>query len=132
MNRVHVNLWRLLLPVTYIATALRDIAAAIEVIERSTIGMDCDDFRGDPKAISAVECNLALIGEAAVRLGSTAETWCPGPSWRDFRGIGNWLSKTHEWNWLTAVWKTVCVDLPPLKAAVHRSLDTSVAGTLPG
>ena len=102
--------------------ALRDIAAAIESVERSTAGMHCDDFRESPAAITAVERQLQIISEAAVRLGVDAESRCPGPSWRDIRAIGNWLSKRHEWNWLSAVWKLVRTDLPPLKDAVLRAL----------
>jgi uncharacterized protein with HEPN domain len=53
--------------------------------------MNCDSFREDPKAISIVERNLVVNGEAAVRLGEDAESRCPGLPWRDIRGIGNWL-----------------------------------------
>jgi len=112
------------LPLTNVDTALRDIAAAIEIIERSTASMDCDDFREDPKTIATVERNLEAISEAAIRLGEDAEHRCPGPPWRDIRGMGNWLPKRHEWNWLSAVWKMVRTDLPTLKATVLRALDT--------
>ncbi len=110
--------------ITNLNTALRDIAAAIESVERSTAGMDRDDFREAPAAIAAVERQLHVISEAAVRLGRDAETLCPGPSWRDLRGIANWLPKRHEWNWLSTVWKLVQTDLPLLKTVVLRALDT--------
>jgi len=117
-----------MLPITNLDTALRDIAAAIESVERATAGMDCNDFRESPATISAVERQLHVISEAAVRLGGDAESRCPGPSWRDIRGIGNWLPKRREWSWLSAVWKLVETDLPPLKTAVLRALDTQTAG----
>jgi uncharacterized protein with HEPN domain len=90
--------------------------------------MDCADFREAPTTIAAVEHQLHVISEAAVRLGDDAESHCPGPSWRDLRGMGNWLPKRHEWNWLSAVWKAIRTDLPPLKATVLRALDTPAAG----
>jgi uncharacterized protein with HEPN domain len=104
-------------------TTLRDIAAAIETIERITVRMVCDDFRENPTAIAVVERNLEVITEAAIRLGEKAESRCPGPSWRDIRGIGNWLPKKHEWGWLSAVWNTVQADLPSLKTEVLRALN---------
>ena len=116
------------MPLTNVEIALRDIAAAIESVERCTAGMDCADFRETPTTIAAVEHQLHVISEAAVRLGPDAESRCPGPSWRDLRGMGNWLPKRHEWNWLSVVWKAVRTDLPPLKAIVLRALDTPAAG----
>jgi uncharacterized protein with HEPN domain len=116
------------LPITNLDIALRDIAAAIESIERSTAGMDCDDLREAPATIAAVEYQLHVIGEAAVRLGGDAESRCPGPAWRDIRGMGNWLPKRQEWNWLSAVWKLVRTELPPLKAAVLHALATPTTG----
>ena len=66
--------WRHALPLTNTDTALCDMAAAIESIERSTAGMDCADFREVPTTIAALECQLHAIGEAAVLLGSRAES----------------------------------------------------------
>jgi uncharacterized protein with HEPN domain len=84
--------------------------------------MDCAAFHEAATTIAAVEHQLHLITEAAVRLGADAESRCAGPSWRDIRGMGNWLPKRREWNWVLAVWKMVRTDLPPLKAAVVRAL----------
>jgi uncharacterized protein with HEPN domain len=89
--------------------------------------MHCDDFREDPATIAAVERKLRVIGATSIRLGSDAEIRCPGPPWRDIRGMVNWLPMRHEWNWLSAVWKTVRIDLPPLKAAVMHALNTPAA-----
>ena len=116
------------MPLTNVETALRDIAAAIESVERCTAGMDCADFRETPTTIAAVEHQLHVISEAAVRLGDDAESHCPSHSWRGLRGMGNWLPKRHEWNWLSAVWKAVRTDLPPWKAAVLHALDIAAAG----
>lgn len=106
--------------------SLRDIVDAVGMIETFTAGMDFEAFREDPKTIAAVERKLLVISEAAIRLGSDAESRCPGQSWRDMRGIGNWLRHQYERIDLAVIWKTVREDLPPLKAAVLRALNPPV------
>jgi len=49
---------RLCLPFRDTDTSLRDIAAAIELIEAFTAGMDFDAFRQDAKTVAAVERKL--------------------------------------------------------------------------
>lgn len=107
--------------------ALRDIADAIAMIETFTSGMNSETFREDPKTVAAVERKLQVISEAAIRLGSAAESRCPGLPWRDIRGIGNWLRHQYERIELPAIWKTVQSDLPPLKRAVLRALGESLS-----
>ena len=76
--------------------SLRDIAEAISAIKRFTLDMDAAKFRADEKAIAAVERELQVISEAAIRLGDQAEVLCPGLPWRDIRGIGNWLRHQYD------------------------------------
>ena len=79
-------------------------------------------FREDIKTIDAVARNLQKISEAAIRLGSQAETLCPGPPWGDIRGLGNWLRHQYDRVDLETIWHTATEDLPPLKAAVAIAL----------
>ncbi len=109
--------------------AFRDIIDAIRQIEEFTSGMNSDDFRQDPRTIAAVERKLLVISEAAIRLGQEAELRCPGPPWAEIRGIGNWLRHQSDAIELPVVWKTVRDDLPPLKAAVLRTLATPLEST---
>ena len=102
--------------------SLRDIADAIRMIEAFTSGMDFEEFRQDPKTVAAVERKLQVISEAATRLGSDAESRCPGLPWRDVRGMGNWLRHQYDRIELPTIWKTVQDDLPPLKIAVLHAL----------
>ena len=97
------------------------------MIEVFTSGMDLERFREDPKAVAAVERKLQIISEAAIRLGSDAETRCPGQPWRNIRGMGNWLRHQYDRIELPVIWKTVRDDLPPLKAAIVRALGASDA-----
>jgi uncharacterized protein with HEPN domain len=103
---------------------LGDIADAVSSIEKFTSEMDFEAFREDPKTVAAVERKLQIISEAAIRLGTEAERRCPGLPWRNIRGIGNWLRREYERIELPVIWRTLQVDLPPLKAAVLRALNS--------
>ena len=109
--------------------ALRDILKAIDLISEFTSGMDLEGFEDDPRTIAAVERKLLTISEAAIRLGPEAQALCPGPPWSEIRGIGNWLRHQYDAVELPVIWKTVRDDLPPLKAAVLRSLAPPVRST---
>ena len=90
--------------------------------EQHISGMDFEDFRAGIKTIDAVERNLQRISEAAIRLGDRAEELCPGPPWRDIRGIGNWLRHQYDRIDLETVWRTSTGDLPLLKTKVSLAL----------
>jgi uncharacterized protein with HEPN domain len=108
---------------------LRDIVASIDAIERFIEGMDFQAFQADAKTIAAVERKLQVISEAATRLGDDADRLCPGPPWREIRGIGNWLRHQYDQLELDVIWKTVKDDLPPLKLSAQRALeDAQLAG----
>jgi uncharacterized protein with HEPN domain len=111
------------LPFSGTSLSLADILDAIVAIEQFTQDMDLDSFRQDPKTIAAVERKLQVISEAAVRLGEQAEALCPGLPWRDIRGIGNWLRHQYDRVDIETIWNTLTMDLPPLKAVVHRALN---------
>lgn len=69
------------------ANSLRDIVDAIGMIETFISGMDFEAFREDPKTVAAVERKLQIISEAAIRLGTNAETRFPGLPWRDITPV---------------------------------------------
>ena len=96
--------------------------AAITMIDQFTSGMDFEAFRSNPMAVAAVERQLQIISEAAIRLGDEAERQCPEVPWRDIRGIGNQLRHAYERIDLNTIWNTVSDDLPALKVAVERVL----------
>ena len=101
---------------------LRDILDSIDQIEQFTVGMDLESFRLDPRTVAAVERHLEKISEAARRLGNDAETVCPGPPWREIRGLGNWLRHQYDKVDVEMVWNTIQDDLPALRTAVRMSL----------
>jgi uncharacterized protein with HEPN domain len=101
---------------------LRDIMQSIDHIDDFPKETDFDTYRADIKTRSAVERQLQIITEAAVRLGDDADTLCPGPDWRGFRGMGNFLR--HEYHKVDdkIVWDTVKDELPALKLAILHAL----------
>jgi uncharacterized protein with HEPN domain len=92
------------------------------MIDRFTSGMDLEAFRDDPKTVAAVERKLQVISEAAIRFGGEAEGGIPGVSWRNIRGMGNWLRHQYDRIELETIWKTATDDLPLLKAAIQGAL----------
>jgi uncharacterized protein with HEPN domain len=102
---------------------LRDILESINNIDTFLGDMDFDVYRGDLKTKSAVERQMQIITEAAVRLGDDGDRLCPGVDWRGFRGMGNILRHGYHRIDDKLVWDTVKEELPPVKAAVLRALN---------
>jgi uncharacterized protein with HEPN domain len=101
---------------------LRDIVESIDNIASFVMDMDLEAYRNDLKTKSAVERQLQIIAEAAIRLGEEAETICPGPDWRGVRGMGNFLR--HEYHKVDdkIVWDTVKDELPKLRSYAVAAL----------
>ena len=104
------------------ARRLREIVTNIERIERYCVGLDAKRFSGEDKTVDAVERCLARISEAAVKLGREAEDLCPDQPWADIRGLGNHLRHGYDLIDPRRLWRTVIVDLPPLKTACFVAL----------
>jgi uncharacterized protein with HEPN domain len=101
---------------------LRDIVESINSIDKFLGDMAFDVCRGDLKTKSAVERQMQIITEAAVRLGDDGDRLCPGVDWKGFRGMGNILRHGYHRIDDKLVWDTVKDELPPVKAAVLRAL----------
>ena len=102
---------------------LRDILESINNIDTFLGDMDFDGYRGDLRTKSAVERQLQIITEAAVRPGDDGDRLCPGVDWEGFRGMGNILRHGYHRIDDKIVWNTVKDELPPVKAAVLRALN---------
>jgi uncharacterized protein with HEPN domain len=102
---------------------LRDILESINNIDTFLGDMDFDGYRGDQKTKSAVERQMQIITEAAIRLGDDGDRLCPGVDWKGFRGMGNILRHGYHRIDDKIVWDTVKDELPPVKAAVLRALN---------
>lgn len=105
-------------------THLRDILASIDHINQFLLNLDFESYQQDRKTRSAVEREMQIITEASVRLGPDAESLCPGPDWKGFRGMGNLLRHAYHRVDSRLVWDTVLHELPPMRAAILRALTT--------
>jgi uncharacterized protein with HEPN domain len=104
-------------------THFEDILQSIDHIDTFLAGTDFEGYREDRKTRSAVERELQIITEAAIRLGDEAETLCPGPpDWQGFRGMGNILRYVYHRVDDEIVWNTVKEELPPMRTAVSNAL----------
>jgi uncharacterized protein with HEPN domain len=108
------------------AQRFHDILDNISRIEQYTEGMDLVSFLADHKTRDAVERCLSRISEGSTKLGTLAETLCPGIPWPDIRGLGNFLR--HEYDRLEGdrIWFLVEDNLPSLKTAAQQALRTIV------
>jgi uncharacterized protein with HEPN domain len=94
---------------------LRDVLDAIDHIESFLEGMTFESYQTDLKTKSAVERQMQIMTEAAIRLGEDAETIAPGPDWEGFRGMGNLLRHAYHRIDDQIVWNTVKDELPPMR-----------------
>ncbi len=101
---------------------LEDILSAIEDIETFLDGYTLQLYEADRKTQSAVERQLLILSEAAVRLGDEAEQLCPGHDWRDIRGIGNHLRHGYHLVNPELIWRIAQIELKTLKADVAKAL----------
>lgn len=102
---------------------LRDILNSISNIETFTQGMTLDQVLADRKTEAAVERELQIVTEAAIRLGDKAVELCPGPDWRNIRGLGNILRHVYDHIDPEHLWTILKQDLPILESQVRLSLD---------
>jgi uncharacterized protein with HEPN domain len=108
------------LPFRDVQMHLQDIEESIGNIDAFLEGADFEAYREDLKTKSAVERQMQIITEAAIRLGDDAETLCPRLDWRGFRGMGNILRHGYHRVDDRIVWETVKADLPPLLESVRK------------
>ena len=102
---------------------LADIYESTAAVESFVEGMTFAEFCAEEKTVAAVERKLSVISEAAVRLGEEGPRLCPDISWRDVRGIGNWLRHQYDRVDRETIWTTVERDLPAMKSFVFQVLE---------
>jgi len=111
------------------ATHFRDILEAIDYVQSFLSAMDFTAYQADVKTKSAVERQLQIITEAAVRLGEEAETLVPGPDWKGFRGMGNILRHAYHRIDDQLMWDAATDELPTMKAAILNYLESRTPKT---
>jgi uncharacterized protein with HEPN domain len=74
-------------------------------------GMDEQSFYRDVRAVSAVNYQIAVLGEAATRLSSKLRDQYPRVPRRDIKGMRNHLIHRYDQVPLAPVWDVVKRDL---------------------
>jgi len=99
---------------------LNDIKDAMEKIEMFTVGQDFEGFVKDDKTIFAVIRALEIMGEAARKIPKSMRIHYPNIPWQDMAGMRDKLIHDYFGVDLQVVWKTLQVDLPPLKRIIEE------------
>ena len=110
--------------------ALRDMAYHIDLATDFAKGFSEAEFRADLRTVYAVTRCLEIISEASRRLPVEMKARHPEIAWKDIAGAGNAYRHDYEDVAAQHVWDTVCIDLPPPRAAVERELTEIDSGTI--
>lgn len=103
---------------------LKDIKDALEKIEKFTVGLDFESFVKDDKTTFAVIRALEIMGEAARKVPKSVRTRYTIIPWQDMAGMRDKLIHDYFGVDLRVVWKTLQIDLPPLKRIIEEVLQT--------
>jgi uncharacterized protein with HEPN domain len=99
---------------------LKDIKDALKKIENFTVGQDFESFIKDDKTTFAVIRALEIIGEAARKVPKSFRKLYPNIPWQDMAGMRDKLIHDYFGVDLRVVWKTLQIDLPPLKRVIEE------------
>lgn len=95
---------------------LKDIQDALEKIQDFIAGLGFEGFAKDEKTTFAVIRALEIIGEAAKKTPKSIRSRYPDVPWQDMAAMRDKLIHDYFGVDLRVVWKTLRIDLPPLKA----------------
>jgi uncharacterized protein with HEPN domain len=95
---------------------------SIDCIRDFVGDMDFETYCNDLKTKSAVERQLQILTEAAIRLGEVDGPRLIAPEWKGYCNMGNILRHAYHQVNDTIVWDTIKKELPVLRAAVQEAL----------
>ena len=82
-------------------------------------GASFDDLRTNTMLRKAVLHSLAILGEAAGRIGEASEAEVPDLPWRRMKNLRNVIVHDYEGVNLPIIWKIVTVELPIVVAVLN-------------
>jgi len=104
----------------------QDIQDALEKIKNFTAGMDFESFAQDDKTSFAVIRALEIIGEAARKIPKATRSRYPDVPWQDMTGMRDKLIHDYFGVDLRVVWKTLQIDLPPLRKVIEAVIQKEI------
>lgn len=105
-------------------TALSDIAHHIDLAIQFAVGYSVEGFQDDPRTIYAITRCLEIISEASRRLPDDLKARHPAIAWKAIAGAGNIYRHDYEDVAAAAVWDTVQLDLPLLRAVIDAEISS--------
>ncbi|MBI4796010.1 MAG: DUF86 domain-containing protein [Deltaproteobacteria bacterium] len=99
---------------------LDDIIEGIERIRDYTTGLSFETFSNDRKTVDAVNCNLAIIGEAVNRIPEEIKTKYPNMEWYKIIGLRNILIHDYFRVDLEIIWDIIENKLSLLEKQVKE------------
>lgn len=111
---------------------LRDIQEALEKIDEFTRGMNFEAFARDDKTSFAVIRALEIVGEAAKKIPKSVRSRYPVVPWQDMAGMRDKLIHDYFGVDLRVVWKTLQIELPPLKSILDQIIRKESVKSLKG
>ena len=104
---------------------LMQIYDCIEKIEYLTRLLDSQDhFEKNWIAQDAILQNLEIIGEASVNISEDLKQNYPDVSWKEIKGMRNFIVHQYFGVELSEVWSTVLNDIPLLKKQIQEIIES--------
>lgn len=105
-----------------------DLAAIVDIVTASrqalkfVEGLDLEQFRADPKTLSAVILQLLILGEASKRLSAAFCADHPELPWSEISRMRDRLVHHYRRTDPEQVWQTVQKDLPEVLKVLEAVL----------
>lgn len=103
---------------------LQDMLTEIAVVEKTVSGLTYETFSQDQQALRVVLYSLAVIGEAVTSSIDALESADSKLPWQQIRGMRNMVIHEYFQLDLEIVWETTQIDLPVLKNALQKILNS--------
>ena len=100
---------------------IRDSITKIEYL--SSILHSQDNFETKWIEQDAIIRNLEIIGEATANISEDVKQNYPDVSWREIKGMRNFVSHQYFGVELSEIWRTVINDIPLLKKQIQKIIE---------
>jgi len=104
---------------------IRDCIEKIEYLSRILYSQD--NFERNWVEQDAIIRNLEVIGEASINISDDLKQKYPDVSWREMRGMRNFVTHQYFGVELSDIWSTVVNDIPLLKKQVQDMINDNEA-----